>query len=51
MQALKENHIWQIINSPFNAKILGDKQIYRIKRDMDGKSSWYKVKQIVKNNE
>lgn len=39
VQAFEENHIWQIIDSSSNTKVLGGKRVYRIKRGIDGEPS------------
>ena len=51
VQALEENHTWQIVDSPSNAKVLGGKWVYRIKRGVDGEPSRYKARWIAKGYE
>lgn len=49
VKAFEENHIWQIIDPLFDAKVLGSNQVYKIKREVNSKPSRYKVRQIAKD--
>ena len=51
VQAFEENHIWQIIDSSSNTKVLGGKRVYRIKRGIDGEPSWYKARWVAQSYE
>ena len=48
VQALEDNHTWQIVDPPSDAKVLGGKWVYKIKRGVDGKPSRYKARWVVK---
>ena len=44
VEALEDSHTWQMVDSPSNAKVLGGKWVYKIKRGVDGKPSRYKAR-------
>lgn len=49
VQALKDNHIWQVVDPSSNIKILGGKWVYKIKRRIDSKLFRYKARWVAKN--
>lgn len=51
VQALDDNHTWQIIDPPPDAQVLGGKWAYKIKYVVGGKPSRYKARWVVKGYE
>lgn len=49
IQILEDNHIQQIVDLLSNAKVLGGKWVYKIKRKMNGKPSRYKARRVAKD--
>ncbi len=48
VQALEDNHIWQIEDPPSDVKVLSGKWVYKIKCGVDHKLSKYKVIWVAK---
>ena len=51
VQALGENHIWNLIDPPEGTKILRRKRLYKLKYNMNGKIGRYKSRWVAKGFE
>lgn len=50
LQALKENHTWDIVSYPPNVKSIGSKWVYTVKLKSDGSSDRYKAQLVALGN-
>jgi hypothetical protein len=50
LQALKENHTWDIVSCPPTVKPIGSKWIFSVKLHSDGSLEWYKARLITLGN-
>lgn len=48
LQALDNNHTWEIVDLPPNKKPIGCKWVYKIKYDAQGKIDRYKARLVAK---
>ncbi|GKA51032.1 retrotransposon protein, putative, ty1-copia subclass [Tanacetum coccineum] len=48
MQSMKDNEVWDLVELPFNGKIVGSKWVFKKKTDMDGAVHTYKARLVVK---
>ena len=50
LQALEENHTWDIVSCPPNVKPIGSKWVYTVKLKSDGSLDRYKARLVVLGN-
>ncbi|GJR99355.1 retrotransposon protein, putative, ty1-copia subclass, partial [Tanacetum coccineum] len=48
MQSMKDNEVWDLVELPFNGKIVGSKWLFKKKTDMDGAVHTYKARLVAK---
>ena len=48
MQSMHDNQVWNLVNAPDNAKIVGCKWVFKKKTDMDGNVHTYKARLVAK---
>ncbi|KAL8538634.1 hypothetical protein ACS0TY_000596 [Phlomoides rotata] len=48
LQALENNHTWELTSLPSSKKAIGSKWVYKIKRHVDGSIDRYKARLVAK---
>ena len=47
LQALAENHTWNIVSCPSNVKAIGSKWVYTLKLEVDGSLDRYEARLVL----
>lgn len=48
MESLSKNQVWELVNSPTNANLMGNRWVYKAKKDAEGNIVRYKARLVVK---